>query len=396
MKEEITILYYINLLKRRKKLILLILFVGFFLTLIVNLTSSKIYKARLTVLPIQSGGAASGLSSFSSSLSGSSLPLMGNVASLLPSTTNKGVLINILESRILREAIIDRMGLLKVFFQNLWDEENKEWITNENFPDMEDALIYIAIHDIVNISEDKRGLIYVDVYYKDPKIAADIANTFAEELEEYLSKNTLSMSKKNRIFIEDQVKKIKKDLKKAEENQKNYEEKYNVFDINIQTEQGVLAAASLEAEIRKKEIKLSMLKYLGTSSSPAVLELEDEINELKKQVMELNKGMGKRKKAIFTPFSKVPELSLAYLRLKRESLVLEELYKFLTQQYESAKIEEAKEEITFQVLDHAVPSKYKVKPKVKLNLIISIIISLTLGFFVALFLDFLTELKAKK
>jgi uncharacterized protein involved in exopolysaccharide biosynthesis len=261
---------------------------------------------------------------------------------------------------------------------------------------MEDALIYIARHDIVNISEDKRGLIYVDVYYKDPKLAADIANTFAEELEEYLSKNTLSMSKKNRIFIEDQVKKIKKDLKKAEEKQKNYEEKYNVFDINIQTEQGVLAAASLEAEIRKKEIKLSGLKYLGTSSSPAVLELEDEISELKKQVMELNKGMGKRKKAIFTPFSKVPELSLAYIRVKRETLVLEELYKFLIQQYESAKIEEAKEEITFQVLDHAVPSKYKVKPKVKLNLIISIIISLTLGFFVALFLDFLTELKAKK
>ncbi|MDY6863231.1 MAG: GNVR domain-containing protein [Thermodesulfobacteriota bacterium] len=397
MKEDITILYYINLIKRRKNTILIIFFVGVSLILCKSFISPKIYKARLTILPIEPRGSASGLSSFSSSLSESSLPIMGNITSLLPSDSNKDKLINILESRVLKEAIINKLGLLKVFFHSRWDKKNKEWIPSffhKDPPVMEDALIYIKSNDIVNISENKKGLIYVDVYYKDSKIASDIANAFASELDEYLNKNTLSMAKKNRIFIEKQVNNVKQDLRKAEEKLKNYEEKYNVLDIDIQTEQSVKAAAELEAEIRKKEVKLNVFKKLGTSSSPAVLELEDEISELKRQVIALNRGI--EKKAIFTPFSKVPEISLAYLRLKRENLVLESVYEFLTQQYETAKIEEAREEISFQVLDHAVPPKYKTKPNIIINLAIAIIIFSTIGFFVALFKDFLEELKAKK
>jgi len=49
-------------------------------------------------------------------------------------------------------------------------------------------------------------------------------------------------------------------------------------------------------------------------------------------------------------------------RLMREVEVQNTLYTFLTQQYEEAKIQEARDTPTVQILDHAVLPKLKYKP----------------------------------
>jgi len=54
---------------------------------------------------------------------------------------------------------------------------------------------------MTEITDDKEGLISVAVEYKDPELAADIANQYTVALQRFLSENALSMAKRNRIFI---------------------------------------------------------------------------------------------------------------------------------------------------------------------------------------------------
>ena len=61
-------------------------------------------------------------------------------------------------------------------------------------------------------------------------------------------------------------------------------------------------------------------------------------------------------------FSEIPDLGVQLLRLKREVEIQNTLFIFLTKQYEEAKIQEAKNTPTVQVLDNALIPNIKYKP----------------------------------
>jgi len=54
-----------------------------------------------------------------------------------------------------------------------------------------------------------------------------------------------------------------------------------------------------------------------------------------------------------------------------------------------AKIDEAKEGISFQVIDRAIPPKGSIKPKIKLNVMLAGVVSL----FAGIFLEYISNLK---
>ena len=67
----------------------------------------------------------------------------------------------------------------------------------------------------------------------------------------------------------------------------------------------------------------------------------------------------------------------------------------LVPQYEMAKVDEAKEDISFQVIDKAVPPITKAKPRVALNTLIAGMASILLGVFAAFFLRFIEHMKSQ-
>ena len=89
--------------------------------------------------------------------------------------------------------------------------------------------------------------------------------------------------------------------------------------------------------------------------------METEISELNKRLEELDNG--EKEITMIPGFSEVPDLGLELGRLMRDMEVQNTLYTFLTQQYEEAKIQEAKDTPTVQVLDEAkIPIK-KYRPR---------------------------------
>ena len=96
------------------------------------------------------------------------------------------------------------------------------------------------------------------------------------------------------------------------------------------------------------------------------------------------------------PFSRIPSLEEYRGRLERNIESNQQVYITLRQQYEIAKIDEARDYLLVTILDKAEPAIYKSKPKRTLLTIAGFITGLFLSFFSAFFLSIITLNKSIK
>ena len=128
-----------------------------------------------------------------------------------------------------------------------------------------------------------------------------------------------------------------------------------------QTTAAIEVATELISRISIDEVKLQTLKQMFPAEHPEIKILLSEIAELNVQLKALDNG--DKEMTLIPGFSKVPNLALELRRLFRDVKVHNTLYTFLTQQYEDAKIQEARNTPTIQVLDPAIPPVKKTRPR---------------------------------
>jgi len=92
---------------------------------------------------------------------------------------------------------------------------------------------------------------------------------------------------------------------------------------------------------------------------------------------------------------KMSEKELLSARLLRDVKVKEAIYTMLMQEYERSRIDEAKEELFFEVLDPAQPPKQPYFPKPFLYSIIAFVLGVSNGTFLAFFFEYLEKLGIK-
>ncbi|HSC69778.1 MAG TPA: GNVR domain-containing protein, partial [Candidatus Methylomirabilis sp.] len=129
-----------------------------------------------------------------------------------------------------------------------------------------------------------------------------------------------------------------------------------------------------------------------------------QINEMKRQLaqMEYGKGLelssesvsaGQERREFQVPFTMVPELGMELIRLTREVRIQETVFQLLTAQLEQAKIAEARDTPTVQILDRAGPADRPSKPTTSLNMAIAGVLGLLLSLFLAFFLEHLERMR---
>lgn len=375
-EDEINLLDYWRVIRKRWKIIAWIFGVSVITAGVISLLMSPIYRAKTTLMPLESSG--SQLSAAMRNLG--SLPFVGGmVPSIGGASADK--LVAVLQSRTVSEDVIRALDLIKVLFEEERDEP----------PTIQDVVR--SLTEATKITNDKKGLISVSVEYKDPGIAADIANQYTIALQRFLNENALSGEKRNRIFIENQLKKAKEELREAEEAMKVFQTSKKIIAMDAQTEAAIKALADLRAQVTAREVQLGVMKQFSTPSNPDVLRIKDELRELRKQLSMLETRGSNPETDALPSLSEAPTIGLEYVRLKRKVLTEEKVFELMTQQYEIAKIDEAKEDITFQVIDRAIPPEKRVKPKRKLNVMLAGIVSLFVGVFLVFFLEYLGNLK---
>ncbi len=189
-EDEINLLDLIKVILKNLRLIGIIIGVVVVATAIISLIMTPVYESKAVIMPTTQTkdiGVGSMLAQ-QFGISGPSSPMATEVVSLLKSNT-------------LRERIIKRYNLLKLFFEDDYEELKKQ--KNEN------ELLWMGLRRFDGITKvnfkQKDNTIEIVVGYKDPKIARDLVNYTLAELTDYMSIEAKRVAETNKKYLESQL-----------------------------------------------------------------------------------------------------------------------------------------------------------------------------------------------
>jgi len=238
-------------------------------------------------------------------------------------------------------------------------------------PDIERTIRSLRAN--VDFKIEKEGTLSISVLDKNPTRAAEMANAFVFYLDSLNTMKKVEAARNNRIYIEKEYKTATLRLANAEKSLKDFQEKFGILILPSQIEEEIRSVSALQAEITSSEIDLRIKLRTLSSDHSLVREAKIKLGELKRKLQEFvsspaqNNGgvdnLVEKRNDLFIPIDKLPDLGLQYQRLFRDVEVKSKIYELFTQMYEQAKVQEAKDTPTIQVLDSAIPPLRKAKPK---------------------------------
>lgn len=376
---DISIIEAINIILKNKRTIGIIVTTATTAAVVLNLLLPNVYTSKATLLPIENNQTPN-LSALFGNMGGGLGSLATQAGIGFGGSTDK--LSAILHSRSLTEAVIQKNNLTPLIFQGVWDQKSKkwrlpwlQWTKPSSGPSLQEATQKLQKHLKITLDTQK-NTISIAYTSKDPELSALVANAYTNELESYINNNTISIAKQNRIFIENQLKSTQQDLFHHEETLKKFQQEHKLLSLSTQSEAAVKTYSELKARLISAEIELVLLEKSTPLGDQRSAIKRQEISELKNQLSKFENGS---ERGPSLTFNKAPSLGLEFARIKRDLMVRERVFELLTQQYEMARIQEAKEDLSFQVLDEAIPPEKKSGPKRATNIIIALFTSLILA-----------------
>jgi len=295
---------------------------------------------------------------------------LGAIAGDMLGLKSSGALfIGVLRSQTSQERLIEQFDLRKVYRQRLVADARTD--LDEN----------------TSIKEDKKsGIITISVTDHSPQRAAAIARAYVDELNSLVSELSTSSAHRERVFLEDRLRVAKHDLDDATNQLAQFSSKNNTLDIQQEGKAMLDAAGAIAGEMIAGQSELEGLRRIYTDNNSRVKSLSARVAELRKQ---LEKFGGTQASGVngdasspgqpadlqaaeaggmpYPTIKSLPLLGAKYADYYRRAKIQETVYELLTEQYELAKVQEAKETPSVKILDPAkVPEKKSFPPRLQI------------------------------
>jgi capsule polysaccharide export protein KpsE/RkpR len=338
---------------------------GLVLGILLAFLLPKHYQSTVQLMPPDSND-TSGMAMMAAMASGTGSALGALAGDLLGLKNTGAVFVGILRSRTVEDRLVERFSLQKVYRAKLKEDARKE------------------LSDNTDVSEDRKsGIITIEVTDKDPQRAAAIAQAYVDELDRLAAEVNTSAAHRERVFLEERLRDVKRALNKAAVDFSQFASKNTTINIEEQGKAMVEAAATLQGQLIAEESELKGLESIYTANNVRVRSVKSRIAELRAQLEKFGGEAGggtpttsTSGHSLYPSIRQLPILGVTYFDLYREAKIQEAVYETLTQQYELAKVQEAKETPSVKVLDAAiVPESKSFPPRL---LVILLCTSLTL------------------
>jgi len=317
---------------------------GFVFSVALALLIPKRYESITRLMPPDNQPATGGLAMAAAALSGGGTALggLGGMASqLMGLKSNSDLLVGVLASRTVQDALIQKFDLRKVY----------------KVRRVEDARRRLA--SLTDITVDRKSqIIAIKVSDTGPERAAAIAQAYTQELNRTLADVSTSAARRERIFLEGRLQAVNRDLEASEKEFGQFASKNTAIDIKEQGKAMVEAAATLQGQLIAAQSELEGLRQIYADGNVRVRSAEARVAELKDQLKKVGGSDASASQdnatpsdSIYPSIKKLPLLGVPYADLYRKTKVEEAVFETLTQEYELAKVQEAKEIPTAKVLD---------------------------------------------
>jgi uncharacterized protein involved in exopolysaccharide biosynthesis len=292
---------------------------------------------------------------------------LGAVAGDLLGIKSSGALfIGVLRSQTSQNRLIQQFDLRKVYGKRLFIDARTTLDGN------------------TSISEDRKsGIITISVTDRNPQRAAALTSAYVDQLNSLVSELSTSSAHRERVFLEERLKVAKQDLDDASNQLAQFSSKNNTLDIQQEGKAMLDAAGTIAGEMITAQSQLEGLRQIYTDDNPRVRSLNARVGELRKQLAKLGGAQitgadGGRSFASqsadaasaqtsglpYPTIRSLPLLGAKYADYYRRAKIQETVYELLTEQYELAKVQEAKETPSVKVLDPArIPERKSFPPR---------------------------------
>jgi len=342
----------LELLWENRRLLFRAMVVSIVVAAVIAFLIPKRYESTTRLMPpdSDSGGSMAMLATLAGKAGG-----LGTMAGdLLGVKNSSDLFIGVLKSRSVQDEVIHKFDLGKVYGISRLDDIHEVLASN------------------AGISLDRKsGIISITVTDHDPHRAAEMAGYFVVALNKVINEVSTSSARRERVFLEDRLEAVKKDLQASEREFSEFSSKTGAIDVKEQGKAILTAAATLQGELIAAESQLEGLRQIYADNNVRVRSLKARVAELQAQ---LEKFGGKQQVAgeathqnddsLYPSIRKLPLLGVTYADLYRRTKIQEVVFETLTQEYEMAKVAEAKEIPSVKVLDVAnVPQKKSFPPR---------------------------------
>jgi uncharacterized protein involved in exopolysaccharide biosynthesis len=341
------------------------------------------YSSTTRLMPPDQGG--SGMASMLSVLGkvGGGLGLMGG--DLLGLKTSGDLFVGVLQSRTVQDDVVNKFDLRKVYGTKQYESARKQLASR------------------TEISADRKsGIITITVSDHDPQRAAALGAEYVEALNRVVTTQNTSSAHKERAFLEERLNQVQQNLEGAEKDFSQFASQNTAIDVKEQGKAMITAAAELEGQLIAAETELEGLRQIYTESNVRVRSVQARIDEYKRQLLKMDgkipagadgaapdtmsgrapgnassssassgkPGAGSSNQDLYPSIRQLPLLGVEWSDLYRRTKVLETVFETLTEQYELAKVEEARETPSVKVLDPAdLPERKSYPPRTLLALL---------------------------
>ena len=339
----------------------------------------KRYESTARIMPPEN--ASAGTAMFAA-LAGRGLEGVGGlVASLLGGRTSSALFVDLLRSGTVADHLIERFQLQHAYHKRYRVDTAK----------------YLARHTAI-VDDKKSGIITLTVTDSDPQRARDLAQGYLDELNQLVNRTSTSSAHRERVFVEERLHSVQAELEQAQLTLSDFSSTHATIDIREQTHAMVDAGAKLQGELIATQGELDSLRQIYGDGNVRVRAAEARAANLKQELMKMAGSSAELPSqdspspaagsspdsidALYPALRQLPRLAVPYADLYRKVKVQEAVYELLTQQYEIARIQEAKDIPVVNVIDSpGIPEKKSFPPRLLLALLLTLVATgMTAGF----------------
>lgn len=351
----------VEIIVRRRRFVLINVFVVSTLAIVVSLLLPKQYKSYASILPPDNERSLSGLMGLSlghiaEAVSSFSLPIMATPSDLYAS---------MIKSDTILLSVVDQLHL------------QQEYESDSRHQTM------LELRDNFTCKVEPEGIIRIIAQAKRPELSMQIANSLVDHLDAFNRDLQQAKGRAYSGFLNRRLTETDSALHMAAELLKEFQTKYRAVSLDVQAEALIKTLAEQKGRLTTSEIELEIMRSTLSSDHPAVLGKQREIFETRRRLLDIEGGAGSRVdsaiSALDVPLTALPDLGLRYAVLVRNLKIQEVTYELLSQQYEMYRLQAQRDTPTISILDRARLPEKPAKPKKRIIVITSFLLAMILS-----------------
>lgn len=360
MQDEISLYESLQIIKKRRALIAIMITVFLLIGCSYLLTTPKIYRAESVILPLGSEGKGN-------------LNVLANMAEKFSlggggssTATPSQKLQIVLQSYTFAEQVARNAEVQNKYREIFLEEEKKV------DPRPLHERLASTINRFIKVRLDEKfSVLRLFTDTPDPDFSTFLNKVAVAELQTFLNQITLSEAKKHRLYIGQQLIASKQELLEAGKQMTSFYQQNKISSISPFV-----------------DVDVSIPDFMAKNAPPTPLnsQLINESDRLKN----LDEQIANRLTGI--QVKDVPE-QIYFQYLGQRKQILFSINGLLSQQYETAKMEESRDDVSFQIIDPARKPGSVYRPRAVLILLVSALSGLIMGLFAVFAVEYWSAIK---